>query len=1017
MKNRNILSAALFLVAVLFSQRVDAQVSGSNTDVPRIMSYQGQITTTDGIAMNGRHNITATLYSDPHGTHSVWKGSYSAEVRNGIFNISLGSGAKKLPDNAEMNQPLWVGIKCDEGEEMQPLTQFASVPYALNVPDQSITLAKLAPEVVLGMGTGHTPTTQAILSDPCTSNNDGGVNTNVVAGGCVNVADPTAGYAAVGGGQSNQARAEYSAIAGGYGNQATNFASSALSGYENNVTGSYSTVTGGFINQALSANYSTIDGGYENTINNGLYTFIGGGYGNTVNKDYSAIMGGKQNTTSSTSQYSSIGGGYTNTISGDYSAIPGGRNLKVGTSSFGFNAGTSAVDVSSSASIGYFGDVDLWLGNDDNTARKLKFYEPSTSGSTFTSFRAGVQSANVEYILPAAIGSTDDALTLTNAGTGQLGWSPGSSTAWKILGNSNTDPVSGNFLGTTNNKNFEIHVYDSYGTANQGTGRVIRYEYNTGAGSSPNIIGGYKGNNISNNTLGGSVISGGGANNAPNLIGPNATANFSFIGGGRNNSIDALNSVIVGGGDGSNSNTIGTLADFSFIGGGSANTIDGSSDNTNKNIYSFIGGGYHNQIHNDPLNLSGETAHSSYATVVGGQNNEASEEASFVGGGENNIAGEEFSTIAGGQSNEIHTYHSAIVGGKGNINNGGGILPDGHVQGEFSFMGGGLGNTTAGQKSVICGGWNNVCGGEFAFIGGGGGADLNHGPSHLDFNEAEGFYAALAGGRANHANGSYAAIAGGDSNQVLRSDGDPTIGKWNSIGGGKSNLISAAASYATIPGGDSLIAQSYAQTVIGYYNLAQGTSTMPTNANRASINPFDRVFIIGAGQHSLPAQTSPPLDVLSEVRKNAFEVSNNGHSIVFHRNGAGPSSVRGATMTDNIIYGWAQIDGTTGDPVVDPLPSTEIESYAITKFAKGAAGEYTLQLNLKDEDNSTSIKLKSACITATLVYDGTCHFIFVEPINTANNQFKIHIRDNSNCIGANQNFMVQVVGRPKITGE
>ena len=71
------LIAALFLVAALFSQRVGAQVSGGTdssirvSDVPRIMSYQGQITTTNGTAMNGTHTITATLYSDPHGTHSV----------------------------------------------------------------------------------------------------------------------------------------------------------------------------------------------------------------------------------------------------------------------------------------------------------------------------------------------------------------------------------------------------------------------------------------------------------------------------------------------------------------------------------------------------------------------------------------------------------------------------------------------------------------------------------------------------------------------------------------------------------------------------------------------------------------------------------------------------------------------------------------------------------------------------------------------------------------------------------
>src|ERR1700674_479660 len=130
MKNRIILSAALFLLAAAFNLKVDAQVSGTmdthsgtdtlvrQTDVPRILSYQGQITTANGTAMNGTHKITATLYSDHLGRNALWQGSYDAEVLNGIFTVQLGFGSQKLPDNSAMNQPLWVGIKVDESEEM-----------------------------------------------------------------------------------------------------------------------------------------------------------------------------------------------------------------------------------------------------------------------------------------------------------------------------------------------------------------------------------------------------------------------------------------------------------------------------------------------------------------------------------------------------------------------------------------------------------------------------------------------------------------------------------------------------------------------------------------------------------------------------------------------------------------------------------------------------------------------------------------------------------------------------------
>ena len=108
MKHFILIIAALILLHPMFVHSLEAQVSSTTdslvrvTDVPRIISYQGQLTTANGQAMNGTHKITATLYSDHLGINPVWQGSYSAEITGGVFSIDLGAGSQKFPDNFKL---------------------------------------------------------------------------------------------------------------------------------------------------------------------------------------------------------------------------------------------------------------------------------------------------------------------------------------------------------------------------------------------------------------------------------------------------------------------------------------------------------------------------------------------------------------------------------------------------------------------------------------------------------------------------------------------------------------------------------------------------------------------------------------------------------------------------------------------------------------------------------------------------------------------------------------------------
>jgi hypothetical protein len=176
------------------------------------------------------------------------------------------------------------------------------------------------------------------------------------------------------------------------------------------------------------------------------------------------------------------------------------------------------------------------------------------------------------------------------------------SNAWKVTGNAGTVPGT-HFVGTIDSQPLELRVNSQ---------RVVRMEPDTNFDYSPNIIAGYKSNNISS-TLGGQTIAGGGGTNwfgptAPHTI----AASFGTIGGGVGNVVYGSVGTIAGGERG----TIGTNGYNSFIGSGAYNVIE-AGDGT-------IAGGRNNQI-----------APSAFGSMIpGGYNNKVGTNAyySFAGG-------------------------------------------------------------------------------------------------------------------------------------------------------------------------------------------------------------------------------------------------------------------------------------------------------------------------------------------------------------------------------------------------
>ena len=215
--------------------------------------------------------------------------------------------------------------------------------------------------------------------------------------------------------------------------------------------------------------------------------------------------------------------------------------------------------------------------------------------------------------------------------------------------------------------------------------------------------------------------------------------------------------------------------------------------------------------------------------------------------------------VGGFESNAVTgpAVGSTIAGGGGLISST--FLPN-TINGDFSSIGGGLGNTNnSGDYATIAGGSRNTASGDYASMGGGylnsaasygtvAGGFLNAAVSYASVgggvqNQASNSYATVAGGWGNQASGTYSAVVGGYDNTasgnyaiVAGGAGNSAAGSNSFVGAGKGNVASgvdsvivggrsnAAVSYASVGGGvQNQASNSYATVAGGWGNQASGT--------------------------------------------------------------------------------------------------------------------------------------------------------------------------------------------------
>ncbi len=166
----------------------------------------------------------------------------------------------------------------------------------------------------------------------------------------------------------------------------------------------------------------------------------------------------------------------------------------------------------------------------------------------------------------------------------------------------------------------------------------------------------------------------------------------------------------------------------------------------------------------------------SYATVAGGQNNEASNNHATVGGGDGNVASGDESTISGGKENTASGDNATVGGGWLNV-----------ASGFISFIGGGENNEASENYTVIGGGKNNVTSNDYSVVAGG------------FTNIASGMGSSVVGGESNTSSGQDAFVGGGTSNiasgigaVVSGGLGNTTAGDYSQSGGKNMSLTADA---------------------------------------------------------------------------------------------------------------------------------------------------------------------------------------------------------------------------------
>lgn len=107
---------------------VSVIAGAAQAGVPRIMSFQGKLTDSDGHYLQGDQDLTFRIYDRDTGGVVLWSEQHvDTPVTRGVFAVPLGVNE---PLDLPFDTNYWISIEVETDGEMSPRQQLTSAPYA-----------------------------------------------------------------------------------------------------------------------------------------------------------------------------------------------------------------------------------------------------------------------------------------------------------------------------------------------------------------------------------------------------------------------------------------------------------------------------------------------------------------------------------------------------------------------------------------------------------------------------------------------------------------------------------------------------------------------------------------------------------------------------------------------------------------------------------------------------------------------------------------------------------------------
>lgn len=101
-----------------------------NAGTRDLLHQQGLLVDLEGVAVEGLHEITFSIYSTAEGGDPIWEETFLENFSGGLYSVDLGETVALPDDLFQTSEDLYLAIAVDRGEELTPRFSITAVPMA-----------------------------------------------------------------------------------------------------------------------------------------------------------------------------------------------------------------------------------------------------------------------------------------------------------------------------------------------------------------------------------------------------------------------------------------------------------------------------------------------------------------------------------------------------------------------------------------------------------------------------------------------------------------------------------------------------------------------------------------------------------------------------------------------------------------------------------------------------------------------------------------------------------------------